>query len=115
MPKASSSLYVHNAQPVTSQQIQSSTQTGCTVLSYISADVFVQPLAQVEYAGNDYYPMDFDDTTPDEIPIDHINRNQANKSNVIPGTGITIVPAAKRYHNSVCLCLHVCHKFISWL
>jgi len=112
MPKTPSSLYVHNARPVTSQQIQSSTRTGRTVLSYISADVFVEPPAQVEYAGNDYYPMDFDDTTPDEMSIDHINGNQANESNVIPGTGVIIVLAAKRYHNSVCLCLRVRHKFI---
>jgi hypothetical protein len=107
------SLYVHNARPATSRQIQSSTRTGRTVLSYISADVFVQPPAQVEYAGNDYYPMDFDDTAPDKMSTDHINGDQANESNIIPGTGVTIVPPAKRYHNSVrvCICVFITSSY----
>ena len=105
MPKVPSlSLYNHNARPATSRQIQSSTsRTGRTVLSYISTNVFVQPPAQVEYTGNhDYYAMDFDDaTTPDDMETDDVNGDQANESNVVPGTGVTIVPAAKRYQNSV--------------
>ena len=46
--------------------------------------------------------MDFDDTSAQVDTTDDLtNEDEADVPTVIPGTGITVVPPAKRYHNSV--------------
>jgi hypothetical protein len=83
-------------------------------MSYISTDVFVNPLVQVGCADNvKFYPMDFDDTNlADRMGLDN---NQLydpadDRPTVIAGTGIIVMPPAKRYYNSVhFLHMHILH------
>jgi hypothetical protein len=104
MPKAAShTFYNHNARPATGRQLQASTTTsGSTILSYISTNVFVNPPNQGPHPHSEFYAMDFDDTSAQVDTTDDLtNEDEADVPTVIPGTGITVVPPAKRYHNSV--------------
>jgi hypothetical protein len=105
MPKAQPlTFYNHGARPAAARQLQASTTTaGHTILSYISTNVFVNPPAQVGHTHPEFYTVDFDDASAqvDTTMEDSTNVDDADALTVIEGTGITIIPRAKRYHNSV--------------
>jgi hypothetical protein len=79
------------------------TTAGHTILSYTSTNVFVNPPAQVGHTHPEFYTVDFDDASAqvDTTMEDSTNVDDADAPTVIEGTGITIIPRAKRYHNSV--------------
>ena len=77
----------------------------------LSTNVFVNPSAQVGYTHPKFYAMDFDvSVQADTAMEDRTNEDDADAPTVIKGIGITVVPQAKRYHNSV----HVVHSFMNF-
>ena len=111
MPKVQPTFYNHDARPAATWQLQASTSTaGRTVLSHISTNIFVNPPAQVGHTHPEFYAMDFDvSAQADTTMEDRTNEDDADAPTVIEGTGITVVPRAKRYHNSV----RVVHSFMN--
>ena len=98
MPKVQPPFYNHGARPAAAWQLQASTSTaGCTVLSHISTNVFVNPPAQVGHTHPEFYAVDFDVSVQADTAIkDWTNEDDADAPTVIEGTGITVVPRAKK-------------------
>ena len=83
------------------------------ILLYISTDVFVDPPVQVGRTDNEFYSVDFDDTSvADGTGLDDRSDDDSpdDGPTMIACTSIVVVPPAKRYHNSVCLCMHMLHQ-----
>jgi hypothetical protein len=118
MPKAlPATFWNHNARPAVARQLQMSNLCrGRSIMLYISTDVFVNPPVQVGRADNiEFYPMDFDDTNlADGTGMDNnqLDDPADDRPTVIAGTGVIVMPPAKRYHNSVRFC--TCIFFIKF-
>lgn len=111
MPKVPPTLYNHGARPVTTRQLNFSSDTdGRSSSSWVSSQVPLPSAPQpTNLPEDDYYPAD----AGMDIDIDENPDDQPQTIEVMPGVHVLPKPKAKRYENSVGVSLLI--VAFSWL